>query len=47
MSNLIEELDLAFCEVCDSYVTAVYVDGDYLCKSEVDVYGADLATVVG
>jgi hypothetical protein len=47
MSNLIEELDLAFCEVCDSYVTAVRIGRDYLCKSEVDVFGADLATVVG
>lgn len=46
MENLLD-LDLAYCEVCDSYVTAVLIGEDYLCKSEVEVYGADLATVVG
>ena len=45
MSNLIEEFDLAFCEVCDSYVTVVKIGADYLCKSEVEMYGADLASV--
>lgn len=46
MENLLD-LDLAYCDACDSFVTAVYVDGDYLCKSEVDVFGTDMATVVG
>ena len=46
MENLLD-LDLAYCEACDSYVTAVLVGQDYLCKSEVDVFGADLASVVG
>ena len=47
MSNVIEDLDLGFCEVCDSYVTVVLIGEDYLCKSEVEVFGADLASVVG
>lgn len=48
MSNLlIEELDLGFCESCDSYVSVVLVGEDYLCRSEVEVYGADMATVCG
>lgn len=42
---LMEELDLGFCESCDSYVTVVQIGDDYLCKSEVEVYGADMATV--
>lgn len=40
------DLDLGFCEACDSWVTVVNVDGDLLCKSEYETY-PDLATVVG
>lgn len=45
MSNVIEELDLGFCETCDSYVTVIKIGEDFLCKSEVEYYGADMATV--
>ena len=40
------DLDLGFCEACDSWVTIVEDNGDYLCKSEVEIYGADMATVI-
>ena len=39
------DLDLGFCDACDSWVSIVYVDGDYLCKSEYEMY-PDLATVI-
>lgn len=46
MENLLD-LDLAYCETCDHFVTAVLVGRDYLCSAEVQVFGADMATVVG
>jgi hypothetical protein len=41
------DLDLGFCDVCDSWVTVVEINGDLLCKGEVEIYGADMATVCG
>ena len=43
MDNLLD-LDLGFCSSCDSWVTVVEIGGDLLCKSEVEIFGADLAT---
>ena len=44
--NLLEEMDLGFCETCDSYVRVELVGEDYLCSDEVNVFGADYATIV-
>ena len=46
MTNLLNEMDLAYCDCCGNYVPTVEVDGDLLCAYEYAEY-PDIATVVG
>ena len=45
MTNLLNEMDLAYCDCCGNYVPTVDVDGDLLCAYEYAEY-PDIATVV-
>jgi hypothetical protein len=46
MTNLLNEMDLAYCDLCGNYVPTVEVDGDLLCAYEYAEY-PDIANVVG
>lgn len=46
MTNLLNEMDLAYCDCCGNFVPTVDVDGDLLCAYEYAEY-PDIATVVG
>ena len=44
--NLLNEIDLAYCDTCGNYVPTVDEDGELLCAYEYAEY-PDIATVVG
>jgi hypothetical protein len=44
--NLLNEIDLAYCDSCGNYVPVVEEDGSFLCAYEYAEY-PDMATVVG
>jgi len=44
--NLLNEIDLAYCDTCGNYVPTVDEDGNLLCAYEYAEY-PDIATVVG
>lgn len=46
MTNLLNEIDLAYCDSCGNYVPTVEEDGSLLCAYEYAEY-PDIATVVG
>jgi hypothetical protein len=46
MTNLLNEIDLAYCESCGNYVPTVEDEGDLFCAYEYAEY-PDIATIVG
>ena len=44
--EMIQEIEMAFCEVCGNVVPTVDVDGDLFCAYEYAEY-PDIATIVG
>jgi hypothetical protein len=46
MTNLLNEMELAFCDVCGNYVPVTEVDGDLFCAYEYAEY-PDIANIVG
>ena len=46
MTNLLNEMELAYCDLCGNYVPTVDVDGDLFCKYEWDE-DPEIANIVG
>lgn len=46
MTNLLNEMELAYCDCCGNYVPTVDVDGDLFCKYEWDE-DPEIANIVG
>jgi hypothetical protein len=46
MTNLLNEMDLAYCDSCGNYVPVVEDEGSLVCAYEYAEY-PDIATVVG
>jgi hypothetical protein len=46
MTNLLNEMDLAYCDCCGNYVPVVEDEGSLVCAYEYAEY-PELATVVG
>ena len=46
MTNLLNEMDLAYCDLCGNYVPVVESEGDLFCKYEYDS-DPEIANIVG